>query len=208
MRPETVELLVVAGRKQEFPAELLPEIAIIGRSNVGKSSLINSLLGRKKLAATSGTPGKTRALFFYRVNSVFSLVDLPGYGYACISRERRQAWAPLIETYLSERKILKGCLHLLDVRIDPTAQDLQMRHWLEHHHLKTITVATKADKLSRGALIGRLNRIAAALGLSPAERPLPYSVPKGTGRKELWAALTALVQQPDGTGTGGRQTVR
>ena len=192
MQPAVAELFTVAGRKEEFPAEHLPEIAFIGRSNVGKSSLINSLLGRKKLAATSGTPGKTRALFFYRVGSLFCLVDLPGYGYARISRERRQAWAPLIETYLSGRKILKGCVHLVDARIEPTALDLQMRHWLEHHHLETITVATKADKVSRGALNGRLNRITAALGLPPAERPLPYSALKGTGRSELWAALIAL----------------
>lgn len=196
MRPDRIELLAVAGSRQKFPAEHLPEIAFIGRSNVGKSSLINNLLRRKKLAAVSGTPGKTRALFFYRVGALFCLVDLPGYGYARVTRECRQAWAPLIETYLSGRNTLKGCVHLVDVRIDPTAGDLQMRRWLEHHCLKTITVATKTDKVSRGALTGRLNRIAAALDLPPPERPLAYSVLKGTGRNELWVALVALAQQP------------
>lgn len=194
MRPKTVELLASAGGKNEFPPERLPEIAFLGRSNVGKSSLINCLLGRKKLAPVSGTPGKTRKLFFYRVDGLFCLVDLPGYGYARVSRERRQAWAPVIEEYLAGREALKGCVHLVDVRIDPTVQDVQMRRWLEHHGLQAITVATKADKVSRGALAGRLRRIASVLELPPGEPLLPFSSLKGTGRDELWKALTRITE--------------
>ena len=187
----------VAHGEKDFPRDGLPEIAFLGRSNVGKSSLINCLLGRKKLAHTSATPGKTRALFFYRVNDAFYFVDLPGYGYARASKEAQRAWAALIESYLGHRGPLCGAVHIVDCRHRPSADDRLMARWLRHHRLPAVTVASKSDKLSRGALARQLPEIRKELELGAAEELLVFSARTGEGKERLWGAIKDLLKQAD-----------
>lgn len=198
---KTASLETVAYREKDLPLDGLSEIAFLGRSNVGKSSLINRLLGRKKLAYTSSTPGKTRALYFYRINDAFYFVDLPGYGYAKAGKEEQRAWAALIESYLENRKPLCGAVHIVDCRHRPTADDLLMSGWLRFHHLATVTVASKSDKLSRGALAKQLPEIKARLELGTADQLLSFSARTGEGKERLWSALLVLLKQA-GRGEG------
>lgn len=190
----------VAYTLADLPRDGLPEIAFLGRSNVGKSSLINRLLGRKRLAYTSSTPGKTRALYFYRVNDAFYFVDLPGYGYARAGKKEQQAWAALIERYLEKRDPLCGAVHIVDCRHRPSEEDLLMARWLRFHRLATITVASKADKLSRGAQAQQLPAIRARLELEKTEELIPFSARTGAGRERLWGALSVLLKGDQGNG--------
>lgn len=175
------------------PENDLPEIAFAGRSNVGKSSLINRLLGRRAVARVSRTPGRTRAINFFRVNDLFVLADLPGYGYARISKERKAVWGPLIEGYLSGSPNLRGVVQLVDIRHEPTPDDLAMLELLARLRLPTVVVLTKADKLSRAAAMARHGEIATALGLAE-EQIIPFSAETGTGRDELAGAIEELVE--------------
>ena len=184
----------VAYKLADLPRDGLPEIAFLGRSNVGKSSLINRLLGRRKLAYTSSTPGKTRALYFYRVNDAFYFVDLPGYGYARAGKKEQHAWAALIEQYLKKEDSLRGAIHVVDCRHRPSEEDLLMARWLRFHRLAAITVAAKADKLSRGALARRLPELRARLELEKTDELLPFSARTGAGKERLWGALSALLK--------------
>lgn len=193
MRVREAELIAAAFSAKDFPQDNLPEVAFLGRSNVGKSSLINKLLERKNLARTSSTPGKTRGLFFYSIDSSFYFVDLPGYGYAKVSKSMRGGWAPLINQYLSNRSNLSGCIHLVDCRHKPSEEDLMMSRWLHHHQIRTVTVATKADKLSRGAMINRLKQLRQELELTETDPLFPFSAQSGKGRDLLWTAIKDLV---------------
>ena len=179
------------------PEAVLPEIAVAGRSNVGKSSLINSLLRRKKFARVSNTPGRTREINFFRVNDQFVLVDLPGYGYARISKEQRAEWRPLIEGYLRSSPQLRGIVQLLDVRHDPTKDDLQMLEFLAELEVPTIVVLTKTDKLSRAAVPKRVREVADQIGVD-ADQVIPYSVESGhtAARQDLAEAIVGLLGQP------------
>lgn len=180
-----------------FPAPGIPEVVFAGRSNAGKSSLINRLTGNRGLARTSSTPGKTQSVNFYRINGSFYFVDLPGYGYARVSKEEQRAWAALIEGYLEHREPLCGAVHIVDCRHRPTADDRLMAGWLRYHRLTTITVASKSDKLSRGALARRLPEIKKELELGAAEQLLPFSARTGEGKERLWGALKDLLKQAD-----------
>ncbi len=195
MKIKQAELKAGAYNIKEFPLWDLPEISFLGRSNVGKSSLINNLIGRKNLARTSSTPGKTRGLYFYLLNGHFSFVDLPGYGYARISKVERERWAPIIEEYLGGRSNLYGCVHLIDCRHEPTEDDRLMAEWLRMHSIARVTVATKADKLSRGALLRQLVVIKNNLGLFEEETLLPFSARTGSGREQLWPAIISMLPQ-------------
>ncbi len=199
MRIREAELAAVVFSPKDFPAERLPEIAFLGRSNVGKSSLINKLLGRKNLARTSSTPGKTRGLFFYLIDHSFYFVDLPGYGYAKVSKGTRDSWGPLIEEYLGGRATLCGCIHLVDCRHKPSAEDLQMADWLRYHQLPTITVATKTDKLSRGAMLNRLKQLRSELNLAETDALFPFSAVNGKGRDLVWKGIKGMLEE------GGRK---
>jgi len=174
------------------PETSLPEVAFSGRSNVGKSSLINALVRRKALARVSKTPGRTREIHFFGINDAFTLVDLPGYGYAKISKERQAEWQPLIEGYLRGAPALRGVVQLLDVRRDPTDDDLQMFDLLAHIGLPTLVCVTKVDKLSKGAAAKQVQSLALRLGLDPAQM-ISFSAVTGAGRDELAEAVMSLV---------------
>ncbi len=176
------------------PAEL-PEIAFAGRSNVGKSSLINRLLHRRKIARVSNTPGRTREVNFFKVNDAFVLVDLPGYGYAKISKAQKAEWRPLIEGYLKESPMLRGVVQLLDVRHEPTNDDLQMLDFLGELGVPTIVVTTKTDKLSTAKARERVAEVAAAAAVD-VEQVIPFSAVTGAGRDALAESIVELLQQP------------
>jgi GTP-binding protein len=177
------------------PEPSLPEVAFAGRSNVGKSSLINRLLRRKKIARLSNTPGRTREINFFRVNDAFVLVDLPGYGYARIAKERRAEWKPMIEAFLRGSPMLRGVVQLLDARRDPTPDDLQMLDYLARTGLPTLIVLTKMDKLSKAETVGRVAAISALTGIDE-EQIIPFSAVTGVGRDDLAASVAALVAAP------------
>ncbi len=177
------------------PPVELPEIAFAGRSNVGKSSLLNRLVRRKAFARVSNTPGRTREVNFFSVNKSFILVDLPGYGYARVSKARRAEWRPLIEGYLRRSPALRGIVQLLDARHDPTDEDRQLFELLAEIGVPTIVVVTKTDKLASGKLRERLHALAVELELDESQM-VAFSAVTGTGRDELAEALVSLLGQP------------
>lgn len=177
------------------PENTLPEIAFAGRSNVGKSSLINRLLGRRAVARVSRTPGRTREINFFRINDQFVLADLPGYGYARISKERRAAWGPLIEGYLHGSPALRGVVQLMDIRRDPSGDDLTMLGFLGSLDVPGVVVLTKADKLTRTEAAARHKEMASELDL-PEDQIIPFSAETGQGRDELARTVEQLVAQP------------
>lgn len=174
------------------PPPSLPEVAFAGRSNVGKSSLINALVHRRKFARVSNTPGRTREINFFRVNDQFVLADLPGYGYARISKEKRAAWRPLIEGYLKGSNALRGVVQLLDARRTPSEDDLQMLEFLAHRGTPTLVIATKVDKLRKSEREKRLTDLALEAGVD-ADQLIPFSAETGEGRNELAEAIVGLV---------------
>lgn len=183
------EIYSLAVGPAQYPAEGKPEIALAGRSNVGKSSLINAYLNRKNLAHTSGTPGKTRTINFYGINEGWFFVDLPGYGYAKASRGERDRWGRFIDAYLTGRRELAGMIQLVDIRHPPMESDKTMAEWLRHYDIPILAAATKADKLSRGRWAGQIRQIRKDLSL-PEEVPvIAFSAVTGAGREELGAWL-------------------
>ena len=176
-----------------LPGESLPEIALVGRSNVGKSSLINKTLNRRNLAKSSSTPGKTRTINFYLINNSFNLVDLPGYGYARVSKAEQQKWGKIIENYLKNRKQLRGVIHLLDIRHEPGENDVMMKEWLMHYEIPILLVATKMDKISRGARQKQLQTIGRALNLEKGIKPITFSAENGEGVDEVKKAIKELI---------------
>jgi GTP-binding protein len=179
----------------EYPQQGLPEIAFAGRSNVGKSSLINRLVHRRDLAKTSSTPGKTRLLNFFAINATLSLVDLPGYGFARVSEGVRKSWGAMVETYLKKRKELRLVVLLVDARLGPTDLDLQLIGWLRHYHIRFITVATKIDKISKSRRASAIKRIRDGLTESSAS-VLPFSAVTGEGKDLVWKEIMEACQGP------------
>jgi GTP-binding protein len=180
------------------PESELPEIAFAGRSNVGKSSLLNRLVRRKAFARVSRTPGRTREINFFRVNDRFVLADLPGYGYARISKEKKADWKPLIESYLRRTASLSGVVLLLDIRREPSDDDVAMLDYLAELEVPTIIVLTKIDKISRAQVDARTREVMAALSLS-RDQIIPFSSLTSTGRDELAGAVASLVAPSRGT---------
>ena len=177
------------------PPNELPEIAFSGRSNVGKSTLLNRLVRRKAIARVSSTPGKTREINFYRVNDAFTLVDLPGYGFARVSKSVRAQWRPLVEGYLTQSEHLRGVVQLVDARHDPSPDDYQMLEFLAELGAPTIVVLTKIDKLPKREVVERVGELTRQLGVDE-DQVIPFSAVSGVGRDELAAAVVALVEQP------------
>jgi GTP-binding protein len=189
----SAEFVTSAVRPAQYPPPDLPEFAFAGRSNVGKSSLINTLVSRRKLVQTSSTPGKTRLINFFRVNGAFTFVDLPGYGYARVSQEERRRWRPMVEQYLSARENLKAVVVILDIRRIPTAEDGKLLQWLDREEIPSLLVVTKADKLSKTGQKKQLNVIVESLGADPEDIIL-FSAVSRQGRDELWKALTDMAK--------------
>jgi len=183
------------------PESSLPEVAFAGRSNVGKSSLLNALVRRKSFARVSKTPGRTREINFFRINGRFVLVDLPGYGYAKISKDRKAEWKPMIESYLRRTTQLRGIVLLLDVRRKPTDDDRAMLDFLAELEVPTVVALTKIDKLSRMAAAAAVKQVSLGLALDP-EQVIPFSSVTGAGRQELAEALLQLV---DATGASSEE---
>lgn len=184
----TAEFIKSASSPEQFPADGLPEVAFLGRSNVGKSSLINALTGKRGLAFTSNTPGRTQAINFYRVDGAFYFVDLPGYGYARVPIDAKNAWAKLIENYLQERSTLKFSFLILDSRRGWMEKDLELKKWLEANRHPYIVVASKIDKLNQTEQQRGLKAI------RQHAEPLPFSALNGRGVREIWQAITKTHQ--------------
>ncbi len=192
MKVLSAEFVKSAFDRSHLVADGLPEVSFLGRSNVGKSSLLNSLLGRKGLARTSNTPGRTQSINYFLVNGSFYFVDLPGYGYARVSKSMRADWGKMAEDYLSDREELVLSVQLIDIRHDPTALDKQLNEWLHFHEKPHIVVATKADKLSANQRQKNVKAITAALTDS---KVISYSSVSGIGKDEVWNEITKAVQK-------------
>jgi GTP-binding protein len=201
MRVTSAELVISAAQAAQFPKEPLPQIAVCGRSNVGKSSLLNTLLQRKQLARTSSTPGKTRLINFFRITPAgtarapFCFVDLPGYGYAKVSQAERESWRRLIESFFESSSRLVGAISIIDSRHGPMDSDLELLAWLAELELPVVLVATKADKLSNKARAEMSRQITAAVAHLPLKNVLFFSAHTGSGSNELWKAVTDLLQE-------------
>jgi len=187
MKILSADFLVSAASSKQFPPPVLPEIAFLGKSNVGKSSLINALLNRKTLVKTSATPGKTRQVNFFLINERFRFVDLPGYGFAAVPQSERSAWRKLCESYVPERESLRGAVMIVDIRHKPARLDQEMKAWLDHFGLQTLVVCNKADKLKRGEIPRALKAAQEALGLE--EPPLAVSSKSHLGRDQIWRRI-------------------
>ena len=190
MKIITAEFIASAASPSQYPRQRLPEVAFAGRSNVGKSSLINTLVHRKSLVKTSATPGKTRTINFFVVNERFSFVDFPGYGYARVPREMQAGWRPMVEAYMKQRDFLRAVVHIVDFRHPPSELDLQLRAWLLHRRVVVLTVATKTDKVKRNQRAAHEQAIRRDLDL-PIDEPLTlFSSLNQEGRLRLWQRLT------------------
>ena len=183
------EFLTSAFKESQYPVPDRPEIAFAGKSNVGKSSLINTLVNRKKLARTSATPGRTQSINFFRFGRSLYLVDLPGYGFARVPVKVKKSWQQMVETYLKNRETLKAVVVILDIRRDPASGDTDLIDWLQHYNIHPIIVLTKADKVSRQQAKKRAGLIAGQLpGISPDE-PVVFSAKTRQGREEVWERM-------------------
>ena len=194
MNKVRAHFLTSAAQPSEFPPPSLPEVAVVGRSNVGKSSLINTLVGQDGLARTSRTPGRTRLVNWFVIDDRFHLVDLPGYGYAQVNQSMRESWRPLIESYLSERKSLAGVLLLIDIRRGVQDEELDFIPWLAERDMPVVVALTKADKLAKNKRMLEIGR--AKQALSVKKDPLTVSVLSNEGIEPLWRAIVGLVAKP------------
>lgn len=188
------EHVISAAGPSQYPNTEFPEIVLAGRSNVGKSSLINALVNRKGLARVANTPGKTRIINFYNVNDALMIVDLPGYGYAKVSAAEKESWGKLAETYLTTRKQLKMIILLVDIRHEPTRDDQVMFRFIRESGRKCVVVANKADKIRRSELKKHIDKIRATLNLDGSIEILPFSALKKTGVEALWQKIEETLQ--------------
>ena len=192
MQIKSAEFIKSATQPAEYPLAQLPEIAFAGRSNVGKSSLINTLVNRKRLVKTSSTPGRTQLINFFEINQKIIFVDLPGYGYAKVPVSVRKKWGPMIETYLSGRNTLQAVVVILDIRRTPQQEELNLLGWLSHYAIAAIVVLTKTDKISKNKAAQQHRHIAHALSTDPKDLIL-FSAKTRRGRDDLWQAILSLV---------------
>ena len=186
---------IVCGITSKIPDTGLPEVAFAGKSNVGKSSLINGLMNRKALARTSAQPGKTQTINFYKINDELDLVDLPGYGYARVTPAEKEKWGKMIENYLHTSHNLKAVFLLIDIRHDPSANDRQMYEWILHNGYEPIIIATKLDKLKRSQIQKQVRLIRAGLDMKPGSVIFPFSATSRLGRDDVWNCIDTLVLQ-------------
>ncbi len=190
---KSVCLETVCGITSKLPENTRPEVAFAGKSNVGKSSLINALMQRKALARTSAQPGKTQTINFYNINNAMYLVDLPGYGYAKASQSEKEKWGQMIENYLHQSKQLRAVFLLIDIRHAPSANDKQMYDWIVYQGYDPIIIATKLDKINRSQVAKQVKLIRTELGVKPGTQILPFSAQTKQGREEIWELMETLV---------------
>ncbi len=188
------DLQSIAVKPEQYPKDDLIEIAFAGRSNVGKSSFINSMINRKNLARTSSKPGKTRTINFYLINGEFRLVDLPGYGYAQVSKAEKEKWGHIIEEYLSKRENLREVILIVDIRHEPTNDDLMMYNWIKSFGFKGLVIATKADKISRGSCQKHIQIIKEKLDIKDFNLIIPYSSENKANRDKVWQTLFPILE--------------
>ncbi len=189
------ELIITAGNKSQFPNSTHPEIAFAGKSNVGKSSLINCLVNRKALARTSSQPGKTQTINFYNIQDMICFVDLPGYGYAKVSKTQRSNWGKLIEDYLINRENLKKIILLVDIRHSIGENDKMMYDWISYYHKEVIIIATKADKINRSQIQKHINIIRKGLDLKEQDRLVPFSATTKQGKDDIWRIIEESIEE-------------
>ncbi|ADZ82857.1 ribosome biogenesis GTP-binding protein YihA/YsxC [Cellulosilyticum sp. ST5] len=192
MNVTKAEMIITAGLSSQFPVHDMPEIAFAGKSNVGKSSLLNAMLNRKALARTSSQPGKTQTINFYNVQDTYMFVDLPGYGYAKVSKTDRERWGKLIEGYLEKREQLKKIILLIDIRHEVGNNDKMMYDWIKHYHNEVIVVATKMDKIKRSQVQKHLSMIRKGLNLMPEDKLVGFSSETKQGKEELWKIIEEI----------------
>ncbi|MBP5305745.1 MAG: YihA family ribosome biogenesis GTP-binding protein [Lachnospiraceae bacterium] len=198
---KSVELETVIGITSKIPENALPEVAFAGKSNVGKSSLINALVNRKSLARTSSQPGKTQTINFYNVNKELYITDLPGYGYAKVSEETKAKWGKMIEKYLRQSKVLKAVFLLIDIRHEPGANDRQMYEWILDKGYKPVIIATKLDKINRSQKDKQLKLIKESIKAEKGPVIIPFSAETKQGVDEVWELINSLIhsEQEDQT---------
>ncbi|MBS7345152.1 MAG: ribosome biogenesis GTP-binding protein YihA/YsxC [Caryophanon sp.] len=189
MKVHNVEMVISAVRPDQYPEEGYPEFALAGRSNVGKSSFINRMIGRKALARISSKPGKTQTLNFYKIEEQLFFVDVPGYGYAKVSKREREAWGKMIERYFTGREPLKAVVQIIDIRHEPTDDDCMMYDFLKHYNIPVIIIATKADKIPKGKWDKHKNIIKKVLEMDANDPIIVFSSEKGLGYDEAWAEI-------------------
>ncbi len=193
MNIKNAQYVATAVRPEQYPAHRLPEVALVGRSNAGKSSLINALANRKNLARVAAEPGKTRTVNFYDFDNEIYLADLPGYGFARVSKAEKAAWSGMIETYLETREQLRLIVMLVDIRHAPSADDQTMREWLIRQGRPSLLIASKMDKVPRGQIPARLREIRAVLELDGDEPLLPFSAVTKAGQEEVWSRIQEML---------------
>lgn len=188
------ELLITAVKKEQYPDTVVPEIAFAGKSNVGKSSMINALLNRRSLARTSSQPGKTQTLNFYNINDSFNFVDLPGYGYAKVSKTEKEKWAKMIDIFLHNRNQLREVILLVDIRHEPNSNDIQMYDWIKGCGYTGYVIASKADKLSKSQQIKSINIIKKTLRITDSNMVIPFSSTSKSGVEQIWDLFERILQ--------------
>ena len=194
-----VNLETVCGVTSKLPENTLPEVAFAGKSNVGKSSLINALMNRKSLARTSAQPGKTQTINFYNINDAMYLVDLPGYGYAKVAESEKAKWGKMIEKYLHRSKVLQAVFLLVDIRHEPSANDKQMYEWIMANGYHPIVIATKLDKINRSQVAKQVKIVKQGLGVDKDTIVIPFSAEPKQGREEIYDLIDQLIQQEEVT---------
>ncbi|RWZ59913.1 YihA family ribosome biogenesis GTP-binding protein [Halobacillus fulvus] len=189
MKVNSADIVISAASKKQYPKEPIPEIALAGRSNVGKSSFINRMIQRKNLARTSSKPGKTQTLNFYIINDRFHFVDVPGYGYAKVSKKERAKWGRMMEEYFTEREQLRATALIIDVRHKPTEDDVLMYDFLKHFGLPVMVIATKLDKIKKGQRSKQLKMIREVLEIEDEDDLIPFSSETGEGKDVAWRTM-------------------
>ncbi|CRK84323.1 ribosome biogenesis GTP-binding protein YihA/YsxC [Neobacillus massiliamazoniensis] len=193
MKVTSADIVISAVKPEQYPETEIPEFALAGRSNVGKSSFINKMLNRKSLARTSSKPGKTQTLNFFLINEVLHFVDVPGYGYAKVSKTERAAWGKMIETYITSREQLKACVLIVDLRHPPTQDDVMMYDFLKHYEIPCLIVATKADKIPKGKWQKHLKVTRETLDLDKNDQIILFSSETGEGKDKAWSIIESYM---------------
>lgn len=195
INPNQVDILISAVKPEQYPELDLPEVALSGRSNVGKSTFINSMIGRKNMARTSQQPGKTQTLNFFNIDNQLIFVDVPGYGYAKVSKKQREAFGKMIETYMTTREALKLVIQLVDLRHPPTEDDVLMYDFLKYYDIPTLIIATKEDKIPKGKIQKHIKIIKEKLELEPGDQIMSYSSIEKKKQDQIWAAISAFIEE-------------